>query len=409
MDRENLTPPLARTLDKLAASEICAPLLKRLEETLRSLPARPAKPGQAGNPGGRLRFMEVCGTHTMSIFRSGLHSLLPAGLVHISGPGCPVCVTHGSEIAALLELAARPGVTLATFGDLMRVPGPLAPAGSDRPGPNSLKEATAAGSRVEVVYSPLNALQLAAARPDRQVVFAGVGFETTAPATAAAVLQARAQGLENFSLLSLHKLIPPALRFLLRQTNQIEKTGPGDIDAFLLPGHVASVLGLEPFSFLADEFGKSSVVSGFEPADILQSLLMLAEAASRRRPAVLNQYRRAVAARGNARARAVLDQVFSPVDALWRGLGLIPQSGLALRREFAAFDARLVFDLPPPDPDKAEALEKQSGCRCGDVLKGSLRPTGCPLFGRACTPARPVGPCMVSSEGGCAAYYKYGS
>ncbi|MDR1124718.1 MAG: hydrogenase formation protein HypD [Deltaproteobacteria bacterium] len=412
MDRENLTLPLARTLDKLAAPEVCAPLLKRLEATLRSLPAKSGQATQAGYPGGRLRFMEVCGTHTVSIFRSGLHSLLPAGLVHISGPGCPVCVTHGSEIAALLELAARPGVTLATFGDLMRVPGPLAPAGPDRSGPNSLKEATAAGYRVEVVYSPLNALQLAAARPDRQVVFAGVGFETTAPATAAAVLRARAQGLKNFSLLSLHKLIPPALRFLLRQTDQAgqtEKTGPGDIDAFLLPGHVASVLGLEPFSFLADEFGKNSVVSGFEPADILQSLLMLAEAANRRQPAVLNQYRRAVAARGNARARAVLDQVFSPVDALWRGLGLIPQSGLALRREFAAFDARLVFDLPPPDPAKAEALEQQSGCRCGDVLKGGLRPTACPLFGRACTPARPVGPCMVSSEGGCAAYYKYGT
>ena len=395
MERKTPTHSLSQTLNSLAAPEVCAPLLERLEKTLRALPASP------GGHAGRLRFMEVCGTHTVSIFRSGLHSLLPEGLVHISGPGCPVCVTHGSEIAALLELAARPEVTLATFGDLVRVPGPQGLSG-----PNSLKEATAAGSRVEVVYSPLNALQLAAASPERKIILAGVGFETTAPATAAAVLQARAQGLKNFSLLSLHKLVPPALRFLLLQ---MDKDGPGDIDAFLLPGHVATVLGLEPFSFLTREFGKNSVVGGFEPADILLSLVMLAEAALKAEPVVLNQYQRAVAPGGNARARAVMEQVFAPADALWRGLGLIPQSGLELRPEFAAFDARQVFDLPPPDPAEAERLETQSGCRCGDVLKGSLRPPECPLFGRACTPAHPVGPCMVSSEGSCAAYFKYGT
>lgn len=381
---------LTQTLNSLAAPEVCAPLLERLDKALRSLP---------GEYGGRLRFMEVCGTHTVSIFRSGLHSLLPAGLVHISGPGCPVCVTHGSEIAALLELAARPDVTLATFGDLMRVPGP------GKAGPNSLKEATAAGAAVEVVYSPLNALQLAADHPGRRVVLAGVGFETTAPATAAAVLQARALGVRNFSLLSLHKLVPPALRFLLGQG---KPGGPDGIDAFLLPGHVATVLGLGPFSFLAREFGKNSVVGGFEPADILQSLLMLVEAAAGLEAAGLNQYKRAVAPGGNPRARAVMEQVFAPADALWRGLGRIPQSGLELRAEYADFDARLIFGLPAPNQGEAERLEAQSGCRCGDVLKGNIRPPDCPLFGRSCTPARPVGPCMVSSEGSCAAYYKYG-
>lgn len=390
---------LSNTLSRLAAPETCAPLLKRLKKALAALPA---------SYGGQLRFMEVCGTHTVSIFRSGLHSLLPKELIHLSGPGCPVCVTHGSEIADLLALAARPEVTLATFGDLVRVPGPQNPNANSRPAPASLKDA--AGGKLAVVYSPLNALQLAAAQPKRQVVLAGIGFETTAPATAAAVLQARAQKLKNFSLLSLHKLVPPALRFLL--------SDPATrLDALLLPGHVATVLGLAPFAFIKAEFNKNSVVGGFEPADILHSLILMAEAAQQLTPAtpaappaqpVQNQYQRAVAPTGNPRARAVMEQAFTPVDALWRGLGLIPQSGLALRPEFAAFDARQRFSLPPSNPAQAEELEKQSGCRCGEVLKGTLNPPDCPLFGKACTPAQPVGPCMVSSEGSCAAYYKYG-
>lgn len=350
--------------------ELCAGLLRRLEAAL---------------DGRNLRFMEVCGTHTVAIFQSGLRSLLPSLVTHLSGPGCPVCVTHDAEVAAMLDLAGRENVIFATFGDLLRVPGP---------GGRSLKHAQAAGARVEIVYSPLDAVRLAARHPDAVVAFAGVGFETTAPTVAASVLAARAQGLQNFCVLSLHKLVPPALRALADDPRC-------KVEAFLLPGHVATVLGLAPFRFLAAEHGLPAAVGGFAPADILLALCRMAEMRRDHAPGVVNAYPRAVDDAGNARARALMEEVFAPCDALWRGLGRIPQSGLALRPAFADFDAMARFGIAlaetPPLP----------GCRCGAVLRGRITPPQCPLFGKGCTPATPVGPCMVSTEGSCAAYFKY--
>lgn len=337
---------------------------------------------------GPLRFMEVCGTHTVAIFRSGLRSLLPKEIAHLSGPGCPVCVTHDREVAAFLEVAKKDKVTIATFGDLMRVPGP---------GGANLKEAKALGADVEVVYSPLDALALAKARPEHEVVFLSVGFETTAPTTAATVLKAEAEGIRNFSLLCFHKLVPPALEALLAGSKPDE---PG-IDAFLLPGHVSTILGLEPYTFVAERFGKPCVVGGFDPADILQSLLLMVRMRKEGRAEVLNQYSRAVADAGNPKAREILFRVFEPADALWRGIGCIPQSGLRMRPEYRDFDAFAKLGLELPD------VPEIKGCKCGDILKGLKSPDACPLFGKACTPAKPVGPCMVSTEGSCAAYYKY--
>lgn len=352
--------------------KLCRALLDRLQRTLDA----------DGRP---LRFMEVCGTHTVAIFQSGLRTLLPDGVTHLSGPGCPVCVTHDAEVTAFLDLAERDDVRIATFGDLLRVPGPDG---------RSLKHAQAGGAKIDIVYSPLDALALAAGHPDETIVFLGVGFETTAPVVAGAMLMARRQKLKNFTVLAFHKLVPPALRALLHDPDC-------GIDAFLLPGHVSTVLGLSPYRFLADEYSTPGIVAGFDPADILLALCRMAEQRLEGRPAVENAYRRAVDDAGNPRARAVLDQVFVPGDALWRGLGAIPQSGLKIAPAFADMDATqrlgiVLRDVPP-----------LRGCRCGEVLKGKLPPNHCPLFGKACTPANPVGPCMVSTEGSCAAYYKY--
>lgn len=340
---------------------------------------------------GPFRFMEVCGTHTVSIFRSGLRSLLPEGVIHLSGPGCPVCVTHDREIAAAMALAGRDGVTIATFGDLMRVPGP---------GGASLKSAKAEGAQVEIVYSPLDALALARREKDRTVVFLGVGFETTAPTVAATMRMARAEGLTNFAVLAFHKLVPPALDALLAESGGAAQ-GTG-IDGFLLPGHVSTIIGVEPYRFMADRYHKPGVVGGFDPADILQSLILLIRMRKSKTPDIINQYSRAVSDQGNPRAREMLFEVFEASDALWRGIGLIRQSGLAVRDAYAAYDARRRFSLELPD------VPEIRGCKCGEVLKGRLAPDGCPLFGKTCTPASPVGPCMVSTEGSCAAYFKYG-
>lgn len=361
--------------------DLCRPLLDKLEKELDA----------------PLRFMEVCGTHTVSIFRSGLRSLLPKGITHLSGPGCPVCVTHDREIAACMQLAQRDNVIVATFGDLMRVPGP---------GGKSLKQAKAEGAEVEVVYSPLDALALAQKRPDRAVVFLGVGFETTAPAVAATVQMARNSRTHNFAVLSFHKLVPPALELLLDSEKEngdsSSQKNENGIDAFLLPGHVSTIMGSSPYEFMANKYGKPGVIGGFAPADILQSLLLMLDMRRKKAPAILNQYCRAVSDDGNPKAREVLFSVFEPADALWRGIGLIPRSGLVLRAEYADYDAKHVFSLSLPD------VPEIRGCKCGDVLKGRLMPDRCPLFGKTCTPATPVGPCMVSTEGSCAAYFKYG-
>lgn len=337
---------------------------------------------------GPLRFMEVCGTHTVAIFRSGLRSLLPEEITHLSGPGCPVCVTHDREIAACMELAGKEDVVVATFGDLMRVPGP---------GGMTLKRAKAEGAEVEVVYSPLDALALAKERKGRTVVFLGVGFETTAPTVAATVRMARAEGVRNFAVLAFHKLVPPALDVLLAES---DGQGRG-IDAFLLPGHVSTILGVEPYRFVAERYGKPGVVGGFDPADILQSLVLMIRMRKAGEPAIKNQYSRAVDDKGNPHARDILFDVFEIADALWRGIGPISNSGLAMRDAYADWDAWKRFSLALPE------VPEIRGCKCGDVLKGRIMPGECPLFGTACTPASPVGPCMVSTEGSCAAYFKY--
>ncbi len=341
------------------------------------------------------RFMEVCGTHTVSLFRSGVISVLPKTITHLSGPGCPVCVTHDSEVAAAIRLAGRDDVHVATFGDLIRVPGPKG---------ISLKKAKAEGARVDIVYSPLECLKLAESDPKTQVVFIGIGFETTSPAVAATVLEARRRKIKNFSVLNCHKLVPPALHALLASPPDLPKA-KGEhrgIDGFLLPGHVSTILGVDAYNFIAEQYEKPAVVAGFEPADLLQAMVQLLEMRKEGKPAVKNEYARAVRNEGNVRAREILFQVFEISGARWRGIGQIPDSGLAFRDSFEDYDAvrKLGISLEdtPPIP----------GCMCGEALAGLIQPPECPLFSKICTPQNPVGPCMVSTEGSCAAYYNYG-
>lgn len=344
--------------------------------------------------GPQVTFMEVCGTHTMAIARHGIKSLLPPAVRLISGPGCPVCVTDAADIDAVLTLLETyPAITLTTFGDMLRVPG------SDR---RTLERLRADGADVRVVYSVTAALALAQKMPDREVVFLAVGFETTAPGTAAALTEALSTNVDNFRVISLHKLVPPALRQLL--------TTPGArIDGFILPGHVCAVTGSRPFEFLAAEFGIGGVVAGFEPTDILTAIGMLLAQRRAGAAAVEIQYRRIVSPDGNAAAQAALAEVFAPAPSTWRGLGLIPASGLLPRPQFAryAVDLRAAAAAARSEAAAAPTGADNSGCRCGDVLRGLLAPPDCPLYGRVCTPRSPVGPCMVSSEGACAASYRY--
>jgi hydrogenase expression/formation protein HypD len=328
-----------------------------------------------------LTVMEVCGTHTMAIARYGLRELLPSGLRLVSGPGCPVCVTAMRDLDRVIALARLPRVTMVTFGDLLRVPASRSSLAAER----------AAGADVRVVYSPRDAVEMAAAEPGREVVFAGIGFETTAPTVAAALLEARQRGLGNFSLLSMHKTMPLPLRALL-------DLGETPVSGFLLPGHVSVVTGTACYQFLAREYGVSGIVAGFEAQDVLLGLLMLVRLLE---PAIAIEYTRAVHPEGNVVAQRLLEQVFEPDDADWRGLGVIPGSGLRLREEFSDADAALRF---PVDP--GTTLEP-AGCRCGEVLRGVTDPADCALFGRRCTPQDPVGACMVSSEGACAARFRY--
>lgn len=337
---------------------------------------------------GEVRLMEVCGTHTMAIAKSGIRSMLPQNVKLLSGPGCPVCVTPGAVIDAVLELSMRPGVTVATYGDMVRVPG-------STPGDN-LARRRALGAKVEVVYSPVDAVEMAAARPGEEIVFLGVGFETTAPGTAAAVLTAQEKGVKNFSLFSMLKTVEPALRALIASEGF-------NVQGFLCPGHVATIIGEEGFAFLPRDYGLPAVISGFEPEDILASVYLLARQLAEGKPQVQNEYRRAVAPNGNPLARAVMDKCFEARRDLWRGLGAIEASGLTLREEFSSFDAEKRFGVV------YGAEERPTACRCGEVITGRLSPAECPLFAKRCTPEDPVGPCMVSSEGACAAYYKYQS
>ena len=332
---------------------------------------------------GPVSLMEVCGTHTVAISRGGLRELLPERVRLLSGPGCPVCVTAQGFIDAAVRLAESGRATLATYGDMLRVPGTT----------GSLELAKAAGADIRTVYSVLEALELARATPTRPVVFLAVGFETTAPATAVALEEARAAGLTNFFVLDAHKRIVPAMLALTASADVA-------IDGFIAPGHVSVVIGLAPYEPVA-RGGRPCVVAGFEPVDVLEAIALLLEMLAAGRSEVRNQYRRAVRPEGNPTARAELDAVFAVVPAEWRGLGFIADSGFSLREEFRRFDARDAFGI------EVVAAPELPGCRCGQVLRGALEPRECPLFGHGCTPAHPQGPCMVSREGSCGIAYRF--
>lgn len=336
---------------------------------------------QASGSGGR--FMEVCGTHTMAISKAGLRPLLEPAIELVSGPGCPVCVTSEGDIDRAIALSEMPGVVVVTFGDMVKVPGTH----------GSLADASARGAEVRVVYSPLEALDVAAAEQGKDVVFLGVGFETTAPAVAATVLEAQRRRLLNFYVLSLHKLVPPALAALVSLDDF-------SIDGFILPGHVSVIIGSDAYGFLPERHGLPCVVAGFEATDVLQAILSLVRMRQSGEAACEVEYARAVRPEGNRKALGVMEQVFEPCDAEWRGLFVIPGSGLALRGEFADYDAGR-WDVEVPEPTGG------SGCRCGEILCGRIKPPECPFFGSECTPDSPIGPCMVSTEGTCASYYMY--
>lgn len=331
----------------------------------------------------RLVFMEVCGTHTHAIARAGLRRLLPPNVRLISGPGCPVCVTPIDYMDRAVALARRSDVTVCTFGDLLRVPSSS----------SSLERESAAGHDVRIVYSPRDALKIARAEPSRTVVFLAVGFETTLPTIAATLEEAERAGVDNFRVLPGAKLIEPPLRALVAD-------GDVHVDGFLLPGHVSVILGSDFYRFLEEELRVPGVIVGFAPVDVLTGVAALVEMLARGEPRVSNLYARAVRPEGNRVAKALLERWFEPFDTRWRGLGSIPASGLALRPQYAHRDAaRLEVAL--------DRLREPRGCRCGEVLKGAIEPHECPLFDRTCTPANPVGACMVSSEGTCAAWYHH--
>ena len=331
-----------------------------------------------------VRLMEVCGTHTVSIFRSGIRSVLPGTVSLLSGPGCPVCVTDQKEIDAFIALARIEDVIVTTFGDLMRVPGTL----------SSLQKEKADGRDIRVVYSTMDAVEIARENPDKKVVFLGVGFETTAPTIAASISTARQLGLDNYLVYSAHKLVPPALAALMASEDV-------RIAGFILPGHVSVVIGLDAYRPFFQQHRIPCVVAGFEPVDLLQALAMLVEQIETNSPALANAYGRAVTAEGNPIARKLLDEIFEPTDVAWRGIGVIAQSGLKIRQSYADLDAEKVLPIELP-----ESCDPK-GCACGEVLIGTKTPPECPLYKTVCTPIDPVGPCMVSTEGTCAAYYKY--
>ena len=330
-------------------------------------------------------FMEVCGTHTVSAFRCGLHSMLPANVKLLSGPGCPVCVTAQGDIDLMVQAAELPDVTFCTYGDMLKVPGTH----------GSLDAARGRGADVKIIYSTLDAVKWAVDHPGKQVVLGAVGFETTTPATAAAILQADRQHVGNFSVLASHKVLLPALRALL-EDRQIQIAG------LLCPGHASVILGSEAFRPLVDDYGLPCVVAGFEPEQMLAGIARLTEMVAASRPELDNVYPQVVKPEGNPLARRIIASVFESASANWRALGNIPGSGLAIRPQFSQFDAAKRFGL------LAEDAPEPAGCRCGQVITGRCTPADCGLFGSRCTPMDPVGPCMVSSEGTCAAWFKYG-
>ena len=331
-----------------------------------------------------VRLMEVCGTHTMAAFRTGLRSLFPPGLTLVAGPGCPVCVTPNDYLDRAIAIAEQPGVIVTTFGDMLRVPGSR----------TSLEIVRARGADVRVIYSPLDAIKLAREFPQRNIVFCGVGFETTTPAVAWTILEAARCGLTNYSVLCGHKTVPQALKALV--------DGELGIDGFICPGHVSVIIGSKPYECISRDYKIPCVIAGFEGIDMLSAIAMLLKQISDGKSLVENAYGRSVDAQGNPSALAAMNDVFEPCDAAWRGIGIIPGSGLSIRTKYCAHDAGKVFaDI------EVEPSHDQPGCICGSILKGLRVPYDCPLFNKVCTPENPVGACMVSSEGTCAAYYKY--
>ena len=332
---------------------------------------------------GPVRIMEVCGTHTVSIFRNGIRDLLPRNVTLVSGPGCPVCVTDQAEVDAFIQLSRQDEVILATFGDLLRVPGTQ----------SSLQKQKAQGRDVRIVYSAFDALELARTNQDKKVIFCGLGFETTAPTVGVCLMSAKDEGIKNFFVYSAHKTVPPALDALMSMGVEI--------DAFMMPGHVSVVLGEKAYQPFVDKYEIPCAITGFEPNDILASILALVRQVDAEEARLENTYSRAVSLEGNLKAQEVMAKVFDNVDAEWRGLGTIPMSGLAINDQYEAHDASKNFDIPKT---KAAPLK---GCICGDILTGKKTPPHCRLYKTECTPTDPVGPCMVSSEGTCAAYYRY--
>jgi hydrogenase expression/formation protein HypD len=333
-----------------------------------------------------INIMEVCGTHTVQFFHTGVKDIFPGKLRLIDGPGCPVCVTTNDYLDRAIEIARKYKVTVCTFGDMMRVPSSY----------SSLQKEKAEGIDVSIVYSPLDALKIAKDNPAKEVIFLSVGFETTIPTEAVTAKKAKEDNIKNFSLLSGNKLTPPAVAALL-ESEEVK------IDGFILPGHVSTITGVQGWRFIVEKYKKASVVAGFNTKDLLTGTLALVNLIRKNQVKILNEYPEVVTEEGNTKARAVMKEVFEPSDANWRGIGIIPGSGMKLREVYADFDAEKKFPVTLPP------VVEPKGCRCGDVLRGIISPPQCPLFGKKCTPQNPVGACMVSTEGSCAAYYKYSS
>lgn len=330
-----------------------------------------------------LTFMEICGGHTMAIYKFGLPALLPENIKLLSGPGCPVCVTDKKYIDQAVAYCRLQDVIITTFGDLIRVPGSSSTLAKER----------AKGTDVRTVYSSLEALEVARETPDKKVIFLGIGFETTAPTSAAAVLEAAKENLDNFYIFSAHKVMPPAMAALIDEGIKIH--------GYLCPGHVSTITGSSIYEPIVEKYGVSCVISGFEPVDMMQSVYMLIKQQEAQRPAVEIQYKRAVKAEGNLKAKTLMNEVFRARDDWWRGLGVLPESGLGIRGKYRQYDAEAMIEV------EVEETRDISGCICGEILKGLKIPLDCKLFASVCTPSEPVGACMVSSEGTCAAYYKY--
>lgn len=351
-----------------------AGLAQKLAQRIAGISTRPA------------RLMEFCGGHTVAIMRNGIRQILPPNIEMLSGPGCPVCVTANTDIDKAIALSEIPGVVITTFGDMLKVPGSYA----------SLQKARASGADIRIVYSTQDALQIARDNPQSHVIFLGVGFETTAPTIAMAIKQADKENLNNFFVHCRLKMTPPAMKALL-------DLGEIKLNGIVCPGHVTTIIGTQPYESYARDYGVACVVAGFEPVDILQAIEMLVEQIERGKAGVEIAYTRGVRPEGNVKALDIMHDVFDVTEASWRGIGLIPSSGYKLKDNYARFDADLAFKVNVPP------VKEAAGCRCGEILRGTIRPTECKLFRKACSPENPIGPCMVSSEGSCAAHYQYGS